>query len=62
MKKIFLTMSLAAAAMNINAQLVVDSLGRVGVGTVHLFSVLLDLFHRLYHGELCEDHDLSGGG
>ena len=31
MKKIFLTMSLAAAAMNINAQLVVDSLGRVGV-------------------------------
>ena len=33
MKKIFLTMSLAAAAMNINAQLVVDSVGRVGIRT-----------------------------
>ena len=42
MKKIFLTMSLAAAAMNINAQLVVDSLGRVGVGTetpLSMFSI-----------------------
>ena len=42
MKKIFLTMSLAAAAMNINAQLVVDSLGRVGVGTetpISMFSI-----------------------
>ena len=34
MKKILFTIFLAAAAMNINAQLVVDSLGRVGVGTV----------------------------
>ncbi len=33
MKKLFLTMSLAAAAMNINAQLVVDSVGRVGIRT-----------------------------
>ena len=33
MKKIFMMMILAVAAMNINAQLVVDSLGRVGVGT-----------------------------
>ncbi len=33
MKKILLTMSLAAAAMNINAQLVVDSVGKVGIGT-----------------------------
>ena len=33
MKKIFLTMSLAAAAMNINAQFVVDTLGQVGIGT-----------------------------
>ena len=33
MKKIFLTTILATAAMNINAQLVVDSIGRVGVGT-----------------------------
>ena len=32
MKKILFSMILAAAAMNINAQLVVDSLGRVGVG------------------------------
>ena len=32
MKKIIVTMSLALAATNINAQLVVDSLGRVGVG------------------------------
>lgn len=33
MKKIFITPLLAFAAMNINAQLVVDSLGRVGIGT-----------------------------
>ena len=33
MKKIFIMMILAVAAMNINAQLVVDSIGRVGVGT-----------------------------
>ena len=33
MKKTILTIILAAAAMNINAQLVVDSLGRVGIGT-----------------------------
>ena len=33
MKNYFITVVLAAAAMNINAQLVVDSLGRVGVGT-----------------------------
>ena len=33
MKKIFLTMSLAIVAMNLNAQLVVDSLGKVGIGT-----------------------------
>ncbi len=33
MKKIILTSILAVAAMNSNAQLVVDSLGRVGIGT-----------------------------
>ena len=33
MKKFILSMILVAAAMNINAHLVVDSLGRVGVGT-----------------------------
>ena len=33
MKKIFIMMFVAAAATNINAQLVVDSLGRVGIGT-----------------------------
>lgn len=33
MKKIIFTMMLAATAMNVNAQLVVDSLGRVGIGT-----------------------------
>ena len=33
MKKIIITMVLAVAATNINAQLVVDSLGRVGIGT-----------------------------
>ena len=33
MKKILFSMILAVAAMNINAQLVVDSLGRVGIGT-----------------------------
>ena len=32
MKRIVYTIILAAAAMNINAQLVVDSLGRVGIG------------------------------
>ena len=42
MKKTIFTVILAAAAMNINAQLVVDSLGRVGIGTEtpkSLFSV-----------------------
>ena len=33
MKKIIVSMALAFAATNINAQLVVDSLGRVGIGT-----------------------------
>ena len=33
MKKIIISVILAAAATNINAQLVVDSLGRVGIGT-----------------------------
>lgn len=33
MKKIIFTMTLAATAMNSGAQLVVDSLGRVGIGT-----------------------------
>ncbi len=33
MKKIFIMMILAGAAMSINAQLVVDSVGRVGIGT-----------------------------
>lgn len=32
MKKILFTIILAVAAMNINAQLVVDSLGHVGIG------------------------------
>ena len=40
MKKIFLTIILAAAAMNINAQLVVDSLRRVGIGTDSLKSMV----------------------
>lgn len=40
MKKIFLTIILAAAAMNINAQLVVDSLGRVGIATDSVKSML----------------------
>ena len=40
MKKIFLTTILAAVAMNINAQLVVDSLGRVGIGTETTKSLL----------------------
>ena len=33
MNKSLFTLALAAAAMNINAQLVVDSLGRVGIAT-----------------------------
>ena len=33
MKKTLFTVILAVAATNINAQLVVDSLGRVGIGT-----------------------------
>ena len=33
MKKIILTSILAAAAMSTNAQLVVDTLGHVGIGT-----------------------------
>ena len=40
MKKVIFTMALAAAAMNINAQLVVDSLGRVGIGTDSVKSML----------------------
>ena len=40
MKKIIVTMSLALAATNINAQLVVDSLGRVGIGTDSVKSML----------------------
>ena len=40
MKKIILSMALAAAAMSINAQLVVDSLGRVGIGTERPRSML----------------------
>ena len=40
MKKIIIMMILAAAAMNINAQLVVDSLGRVGIGTETPMSLL----------------------
>ena len=40
MKKIIVTMSLALAATNINAQLVVDSLGRVGIGTETPMSTL----------------------
>ena len=34
MKKIIISVILAATATNINAQLVVDSLGRVGIRTV----------------------------
>ena len=33
MRTSFITIVLAAAAMNINAQLVVDSIGQVGIGT-----------------------------
>ena len=33
MKKIIIMVFVAAAATNINAQLVVDSIGRVGIGT-----------------------------
>ncbi len=40
MKKIIVSMALAFAATNINAQLVVDSLGRVGVGTIAPESML----------------------
>ena len=40
MKKKLFIMILAAAAMNINAQLVVDSLGRVGIGTDSLKSMV----------------------
>ena len=40
MKKIIIMMILAAAATNINAQLVVDSLGRVGIGTETPMSLL----------------------
>ena len=40
MKKILFSVILAAAAMNINAQLVVDSLGRVGIGTETTKSML----------------------
>ena len=40
MKKILFSVILAAAAMNINAQLVVDSLGRVGIGTDTQVSLL----------------------
>ena len=40
MKKIIFTIILAVAAMNINAQLVVDSLGRVGIATDSVKSML----------------------
>ena len=40
MKKSIVTMALALAATNINAQLVVDSLGRVGIGTDSVKSML----------------------
>ena len=40
MNKIIVSMALAFAATNINAQLVVDSLGRVGVGTIAPESML----------------------
>lgn len=40
MKKVIFTMALAAAATSINAQLVVDSLGRVGIGTDSVKSML----------------------
>ena len=40
MKKIIVSMALAFAATNINAQLVVDSLGRVGIGTDSVKSML----------------------
>ena len=40
MKKTIFAVILAAAAMNINAQLVVDSIGRVGVGTETPMSLL----------------------
>ena len=40
MKKIIFTAILAMAAMNTNAQLVVDSLGRVGIGTDSVKSML----------------------
>ena len=40
MKKILLTSIMVVAAMNINAQLVVDSIGRVGIGTETPMSLL----------------------
>ena len=40
MKKIFIIVSLAIVATNINAQLVVDSLGRVGIGTETSLSLI----------------------
>ena len=40
MRKFFITIVLAIVALNINAQLVVDSLGRVGVGTETPLSML----------------------
>ena len=36
MKKILIMMFVAAVATNINAQLVVDSLGRVDIGTLYV--------------------------
>ena len=43
MKKIIFTLIMAAAAMNTNAQLVVDSLGRVGIGTEEMPHSLLSI-------------------
>lgn len=43
MKRIIFSMFMAAVAVNINAQLVVDSLGRVGIGTEEMPHSLLSL-------------------
>ena len=44
MKRFYFSMILAAAAMNINAQLVVDSLGRVGIATDSVKSMFAIFF------------------
>ena len=55
MKKIFLTMSLAIVAMNLNAQLVVDSLGKVGIGTQTPKSMLaVGTSGDIYTGMYCD--------